>query len=627
MSTPADWGNLEIGNASRGDGLMPYRLGRFDLTHGTFALEDVSDDLYRAFIGGAGLAAALLYPVLTFDLDPLSAAAPLFLATGPLTGTKGPAVGRFTICGKSPATGLWAESNIGGYAGPELRAAGMDGLWITGKAERPIYIWVTEGSIEIRPADHLWGITDTYETQSVIKDELDQKSARVLTIGLAGENQLPYALILSDHGRVAGRTGLGAVMGSKNLKAIAVRGSNPIPIYSPNRFDPLRGRVNRELRVDLVSTGLRDFGTSSASDIFDYFGMMPKRHFSRGTLEGTEKVSGATVSETLLSGVSTCHGCVIACGRKVKLKDGVERKGPEYETTIGFGPNLGLTDLETITLMGERCDRLGMDVISFATTLAMTFRLYQEGILRDEDTGGAALVWGEAQVIFEMIEATAKREGFGAQLALGSTRLAAELEVPDFAVGVKGLELPYHDPRGASGVGLVYATSPRGACHNQSPYYLVEIGQTMESIGVEMLSRQDIEKKPANVALHQNWISLLNGLIMCLLASVPADDTVDLLNSATGWGLTVAEAITAGERVWNLKRVINQRLGADRSADRLPAQVLRPLEDGGAAGIVPSIDAMLESYYEARGWDPQSGSPTAATYNRLGLDKFFPVKE
>lgn len=604
---------------------MTYRLGRFDLTHATFALEDVSDDLYRAFIGGAGLAAALLYPVLTFDLDPLSAAAPLFLATGPLTGTKGPAVGRFTICGKSPATGLWAESNIGGYAGPELRAAGLDGLWITGKAERPVYLWVNDGSIEIRSAEHLWGLADTFETQAVIKAELDQKGAKVLSIGLAGENQLPFALILSDHGRVAGRTGMGAVMGSKNLKAIAVRGSNPIPIHSPETFGPLRGRVNRELRLDLVSTGLRDFGTSSASDILDYFGMMPKRHFSKGTMEGTERVSGPTVSETILSGVSTCHGCVIACGRKVKLKDGVERKGPEYETTIGFGPNLGITDLEAITLMGERCDQLGMDSISFATTLAMAFQLYQEGKLREEDTGGAALVWGDSQVIFQMIEATAKREGFGAQLALGSKKLAEELNEPEFAVEVKGLELPYHDPRGASGVGLVYATSPRGACHNQSHYYLVEIGQTIESIGVEMLPRQDVDHKAANVARHQNWVSLLNGLILCLLANVPASDIVALLNSATGWELTVEEALTAGERIWNLKRIINQRLGADRSSDRLPVHVLRPLDDGGAAGVVPPIDAMLSSYYDARGWDIQSGFPTSATYQRLGLDQFFPV--
>jgi aldehyde:ferredoxin oxidoreductase len=601
---------------------MKYRLGRFDLTRGILDSIDVPEDLYRDFIGGSGIAAALLHPNLNEDLDPLEPDAPLILSTGPLTGTKGPSVGRFTICGKSPATGIWGESNIGGYAGPELRAAGFDGLWITGRADTPVYLWVSDDSIEMRSANQLWGVTDTYETQSAIRTELAQQSARVLTIGLAGENQLPFALILCDHGRVAGRTGMGTIMGSKNLKAIAIRGTKPIPISTPELFSNLRSQVNRELRVDLVSEGLRDFGTASASDIFDYFGMMPKNFYSSGMLEGTDQVSGPTLTETLLSGISTCHGCVIACGRKVKLIDGIERKGAEFETTIGFGPNLGLTDLEEITLMGERCDRLGMDTISFTNTLGMTFYLFQEGLLTEADTGGEALHWGDTQLIFRMIEATPRREGFGAQIALGARRLAEELNVVEYSVDVKGLEIPYHDPRGAYGVGLVYATSPRGACHNQSHYYLVEIGQTMESIGVEMLARQEFEHKPVNVARHQDWSSLLNSLVMCILANVPAPDTINLLNHATDWDYTLEEAIAAGERIWNLKRMVNHNLGVAYNEDRLPAHLMRPLGEGGAAGFVPPIKEMLEKYYEARGWDPSSGLPTKSTTARLGLDTY-----
>jgi aldehyde:ferredoxin oxidoreductase len=600
---------------------MKYRLGKFDLSQGTLETVPVPDDFYRDFIGGSGIAAALLYSVVSDELDPFAPEAPILLSTGPLTGTRGPSVGRFTICGKSPATGLWGESNIGGHAGPELRAAGFDGLWITGRADSPVYLWVSDDSIEIRPADHLWGVTDTYETQSAIQSELAQKNARVLTIGLAGENQLPFALILSDHGRVAGRTGMGAVMGSKKLKAIAIRGTKPIPIAHAARFNPLRSKTNRELRVDLVSEGLRDFGTASASDIFDYFGMMPKKYFSSGVLDGTEKLSGPTMNETLLSGVSTCHGCIIACGRKVKLEDGVERKGPEYETTIGFGPNLGLTDLEAITLMGERCDRLGMDTISFTNTLAMTCLLYQEGVLDKSDTGGEALAWGDSPLVLRMIESTARREGFGARLALGARKLAEEIGRAEYSADVKGLELPYHDPRGAYGVGLVYATSPRGACHNQSHYYLVEIGQTMESIGVEMLSRQEFERKPANVARHQDWISLLNSLVLCILANVPVSDTVNLMNHATGWDYTVDQAILAGERIWNAKRMINHRMGATRQDDNLPAHVLTPLSDGGATGNVVPIEEMIVAYYEARGWDPSTGLPTRKTLSRVGLDK------
>jgi aldehyde:ferredoxin oxidoreductase len=602
---------------------MKYRLGKFDLSQGTLEEVPVPDNLYRDFIGGSGIGAALLYPILRKDLDPYTSVAPLLLSTGPLTGTRGPSVGRFTLCGKSPSTGLWGESNIGGQAGPELRAAGFDGLWITGRADAPVYLWICDGSVEMRSADYLWGVTDTYETQSAIRSEMAQSNARVLAIGIAGENKIPFGLILCDHGRVAGRTGMGALMGAKNLKAIAIRGTNPIPIKHPTLFDPLRSKTNRELRVDLVSEGLRDFGTASASDIFDYFGMMPKKYFSRGTLDGTEKVSGPTLSETLLSGVSTCHGCVIACGRKVKLDNGKERKGPEYETTIGFGPNLGLTDLDAITLMGERCDQLGMDTISFSNTFAMSCLLFQEGVLTKADTGGEVLNWGDSSLILRMIDATARKEGFGALLALGAKALAEEIGAPEYSADVKGLELPYHDPRGAYGVGLVYATSPRGACHNQGHYYLVEFGQTIESIGVEMLSRQEFERKPVNVARHQDWTSLLNSLVMCILANVPVSDTVSLMNHATGWDYTLEEALLAGERIWNLKRMVNHRLGATREDDRLPAKLMKPLGDGGAAGYVVPLEEMLTAYYEARGWDFSTGIPNRNTISRLGLDQYL----
>jgi aldehyde:ferredoxin oxidoreductase len=607
----------------RGNGKMTYRLVKYDLTDNVLEEVKVAEDLYRDFVGGAGLSAVLLYPILTSSLDPLGIEAPLLLATGPLTGTKGPAVGRFTICGKSPATGIWGESNIGGFAGPELRSAGFNGLWITGRATSPVYLWVTEGRIEIRSAGHLWGRTDTYETQDAIKQELGEPSAKVLTIGLAGENLLPFSVILSDHGRVAGRTGMGAIMGSKQIKAIAIRGKSAIPLHSTDEFTSLRSKVNRELRADMVSKGFKDFGTASASDIFDFFGMMPKKYFSSGTLEGTEKVSGPSLSETILSGVSTCHGCVIACGRKVKLRDGIERKGPEYETTVGFGPNLGITDLDAITRMGERCDQLGMDIISLSNTIGLCCLLYQEGKLRETDTGGEAFLWGDSDVVFHMIEATARREGFGAEIAKGAATLATQFGAAGSAAVVRGLEMPFHDPRGATGVALVYATSPRGACHNQSQYYLVEIGQTIEEIGVDLLDRQDVERKSRNVALHQSWVSVLNSLVMCIFANVPPHETTEFLNLSTGWDYSVDELMLTGERIWNIKRLINHRLGVQGSSDRLPEHVCNPLEDGGASGIVPPIDGLLARYYEVRGWDSETGEPTQQTISKLGLDRYL----
>jgi aldehyde:ferredoxin oxidoreductase len=348
--------------------------------------------------------------------------------------------------------------------------------------------------------------------------------------------------------------------------------------------------------------------------------MMPKRYFSSGTLDGTEKVSGPSLSETILSGVSTCHGCVIACGRKVKLGDGIERKGPEYETTIGFGPNLGITDLDAITRMGERCDRLGMDTISLSNTLGLCSYLYQEGQLRETDTGGEAFLWGDTDVVFRMIEVTARREGFGAEIAKGASALAAQFGAAESAAAVKGLEIPFHDPRGSTGVALVYATSPRGACHNQSPYFLVEIGQTIEEIGVDLLEHQDVERKPDYVALHQNWVSVLNSLVMCFFANVPTNETTELLNFATGWDYSVEELMLTGERIWNIKRLINLRLGMQGGSDRLPQHVCNPLEEGGASGIVPPLDELLERYYEVRGWDSLTGVPSQQTLSRLGLD-------
>jgi aldehyde:ferredoxin oxidoreductase len=322
-----------------------FRVLNIDLSSGTSKLELIPADDMRAFLGGPNLGARMLYPHLTQDLDPLSPEAPLLFLTGPLTGTTGPAVGRYVVCAKSPATQLWGESNVGGHFGPELRQAGYDGLMITGASDEPVYLNIREGEIEIRPAGHLWGKCDTYETQEKIKDELDDRLIRVACIGLAGENLLPIAGILCDHGRAAGRTGMGAVMGSKRLKAVAVRGNEPIPVTRIKEFKRVRREANIALGDDNFSRAAREVGSAGIMDYMHYLGEMPARYFTMATYLGVLKVSGTIVAETILSRVSTCHGCVIACGRVVKLSDGINRKGPEYETTVGFGPNLGIDDM------------------------------------------------------------------------------------------------------------------------------------------------------------------------------------------------------------------------------------------------------------------------------------------
>ena len=597
-----------------------FRSLTIDLTTGSNFIGTINNDVIQKYLGGSGLGAYLLYSELSADLDPLSPEAPLAFVTGPLTGTSGPAVARSVICGKSPSTGIWAESNIGGFFGTELRKAGVDILIVRGRAANPVYVCIQDGHVELRPARHIWGVADTYQTQEIIKDELGQPATRVACIGIAGEQQIPFALILCDHGRVAGRTGLGAVMGSKNLKAIAVRGRGSLHLDNPKGYAAIRTRVNRELKDDLVSASMRDFGTSTSSDLFDYFGLMPKKNFSSGVLDGTENVSGSELAETILCGISACHGCVIACGRKVKLLDGIERKGPEFETTVGFGPNLGITDLSFITRMGDFCDRYGMDTISLSNTIGLIFYLFEEGLINTNDTGGDEFLWGDKAVVEKLVHQTVLREGLGAIIAKGARALGEHFDSPVSAVEVKGLEVPYHEPRGASGMSLVYATSPRGACHNQGPYYLVEIGQTIEEIGVEFFKRQAGAEKVANIIRHQNWTSVINALVMCIFANVPPSDTCELIQFATGYEYTLDDLLLLGERSWNLRRMINLRISPTGIDDTLPERFKIPLTEGGAAGYTPPFGKMLVTYYEERGWDSDTGNPTANKLRELGLD-------
>ena len=572
------------------------------------------------FLGGASLAARLLYDSLTPELDALSPDAPLLFINGPLTGTAGPTTGRFVICGKGPATGLWAESHIGGFWGPELRFAGYDGLWITGRALEPVYLWIDEGRLEVRKGAHLWG-KDTYETQTLIKEEVGRKNARVATIGQAGERRVWFAGIFCDHGRTAGRTGLGAVMGAKNLKAVAVHGKKgTLPLARSGVYSGIRSAANRALKQDNQSQVLHELGTASAANFFEYMGSMPSKYYHQGNFGKVDEVSGAKISESILSGTSACHACVIACGRVVTLDDGALRKGPEYETIISFGPNLLVDDLAAITRLGELCDRYGMDSISMGNTIGLAFHLYELGAITSKDAGGLALNWGDVEIVERLIHLTAQRESIGEVLAHGSRFLGRYFGKEEEAVQVNGLEVAYHDPRGVSGMALSYATSPRGACHNQSDYFIVDMGTINEEAGIKYISRHAGAEKAANVARHQDWRTVYNSLVMCIFANVSPQVQVDLINAACGLDWDVDEMLRCGERGWNLKRAINHRLGLTRQNDKLPNAFLKPLKEGGLEGYVVPFEEMLEAYYTARGWDPGTGRPTVGKLESLGLE-------
>jgi aldehyde:ferredoxin oxidoreductase len=593
---------------------------KLDLTTGKREEYVVPREWEKDFLGGASLAARILYSSLTRELDPLSPEAPLLFMMGPLTGTSGPTTGRFVVCGKGPATGLWAESNIGGFWGPELRAAGYDGLWITGRAKGPVYLWLNGSHLEVRSAAHLWG-QNTYTTQEKIKDEVAERSTRVCVIGPAGERGVLFASIMCDHGRMAGRTGLGAVMGAKNLKAIAVRGTNPIPLFDLAKYALLRSESNRALKQDNEAKVLRELGTSGAANYAEYIGALPAKYYSRGSFENVDNISGARMTETILTARSACQGCVIACGRVVKLGDRAKRKGPEYETIAGFGPNLLNDNLESIVDLGELCDRYGMDTISTSNIVGLAFHLFEEGIITEQDTGGIVLKWGDVDVIEQLVNLIGRREGLGDIMAKGSRRFAACFHAEEEAVQVNGLEAAYHDPRGVSGMAISYATSPRGACHNQSDYFFVDWGHTHEDLGITYFDRHDQAEKSANVARHQDWRTVFNSIVMCIFANTDPELQVKLINAACGLDWTLEDMMRCGERGWNLKRVINNRMGLTRANDKLPKAMLEPFPDGGSAGYAPDIETMLTAYYQHRGWDPETGKPTRETLSRLGLDE------
>lgn len=590
-----------------------------NLSSGKFDEFQIPMDWKRDYLGGASLAARMLYQYLIPELDPLSPDAPLLFLNGPLSGTSGPAVGRFVVCARSPATGLWGESNCGGFWGPELRKAGYDGILISGKSNEPVLLTVVDGRVELQKASHLWG-QDPYATIEMVESELSLGKVRVAAIGPAGETLAPMAVIMCDHGRVAGRTGMGAVMGSKNLKAIAVKGSGTVPVFNPDSYNRIRSKANRTLRQDNMTRVVHELGSASASDYFDYLGSMPKKGFTAGEMEGADQVSGSTLAETILVGVSACHACVIACGRVVQIEDGKKQKGPEYETLVGFGPNLWLKDAVFVTRMNELCDRYGLDIISLSNTIGLAITLFEKGAITIQDTDGLDLVWGDAEQVEKLVHLAGSQDGFGKYLAQGARALGKRFDAEEEAVQVNGLEVAYHDPRGVSGMALVYATSPRGACHNQSDYFLVDIGQVETEIGLEFFDRHAGAEKAANVAKHQDWRTVFNSLVICFFSNLPPQTVVDLINSATENEFSIAGMMEAGERGWNLKRAINNRLGLTRINDKLPKPLLQPLQDGGAAGYKLDFVAMLEAYYQARSWDPETGFPTRKKLVSLGLD-------
>lgn len=589
----------------------------------------IDDAVMKKHIGGSCLAAKLYLDRYTIDLDPLAPESPLMIMTGPLVGSGFPGSSRFTISAKSPQTDIWGESACGGTFSPDLKRAGYEGIVIDGKASSPVYVSITDDSVQILDAAHLWG-RDIYEVTDILKEK--DKSFRVLAIGQAGENLVKIAAIGNDKGHFSGRTGLGAVMGSKYLKAIIVKGSKKVYKADEEKFKHFLKEAMQEAKDSFIADGLHQMGSDSNMDLGMVSGDIPIKNWTVGqdfTL--SSNLSGPTMKEKYLTRAHACSNCPVACKRVVKVEEGPfktdEGPGPEYETCASFGTMMMNPDLTAVIKANELCNKYGMDTISCGSAIAMTMELFDKGTLTKEDLDGLDLSWGNMDSVMILIKKIALREGFGDVLAEGSVKAAGKIgkDAIDAVVAVKGLEAPMHDPRGFHGMGLAYMMSNRGACHLQHAVLATEQGMVYWSQLFDM--KEDYVGttsigKAALVYNSENYGILGNSLSIChyLVYILKPETILGAFNAITGWNLNFGDLLKAGMRDWTLKRGFNNLLGITIKDDKLPKKLLTALGEGGAAGSVPDVELLLKEYYALRGLD-ERGYPKREILVDLGLDE------
>jgi aldehyde:ferredoxin oxidoreductase len=611
---------------------MPGFEGRIldiDLSTGAVGESAADKNDLRGLIGGAGLAAKLFLDRVAPDVDPLSPDNVLFLMTGPLTGMALPGAGRLAAGFKSPLTNIWGEANCGGNFGPELRFAGYDGLSVKGASDKPVYILIDDGRVEIKDASDLWG-KDSYDTTDAIKErEGGTKKVRVLAIGQAGENLVKYASILNDKEAILGRCGGGAVMGSKKLKAIAVRGSGKVEPAKPAEFDEVRKQVQEKVNEHVATLFLREHGTNGGMMVQATTGDLPGKNWSQGdNMPVAMQIEGMTMTATYLVKGQACHRCPVACKRIVAVKEGPhqvdEGPGPEFEAAASFGTLLMVSDLAGIIKANDVCNRYGLDVISCGSAMGFAIDCFENGVIDAKDTDGIEMKWGDIDAVLKMVDKVSRREGFGDVLADGVKRAAQKIgkNAQEYAIEVKGLEAPMHDPRAGHGLGLSYATSIRGACHLMSLDVQAEIGAfTSPEIGLPGgYDARSSEGKAEMTMICENVAMVLNGAIMCYftMLAMSMGDLLEMLKVTTGYDYDLKELMECGERNWMLKRGLGCLMGATAADDRLPKRLLTALPDGPAAGSVPNMDLMLKEYYQLRPLDAE-GRPDREKLRSLGL--------
>ncbi|MCW4038165.1 MAG: aldehyde ferredoxin oxidoreductase family protein [Candidatus Bathyarchaeota archaeon] len=612
-------------------------LLRVNLSDGAVKRERLQEDTLQTYLGGKCLGAKILYEELEPGIDPLGPENKLVFAAGPLTGAPFAGHSRYVVMGKSPLTGGWGESHAAGFFGPELKYAGYDAIVIEGRAEKPVYLWIRDGVAELRDATGLWGLV-TGDVQAAIRRAVGDEKTRVASIGPGGENLVKYASIMSDLYCAAGRCGMGTIMGSKRLKAVAVRGPPKVPIADEEAFTGLL-KTTAESAMTGWGTGMFEHGTGGDLAGLHYSGRLPTKAFLKGTFDGSEKITGQTLTQTILKDRATCPDCPDFHYRIVETSGRYTTNpmygGPEYETLASFGSLCLNDDLEAIAKANELCNKYSLDTIATGVTLAFAMECYEKGVITTKDTDGIDLSWGNGDAIIAMIPKIAMREGLGDVLAEGVKRAAETLggESATWALHVKGAELPMHEPRGKKGVGLTYATSDRGASHLQVYHddaFESEANAAPE-IGIDssLIPQSRTETGPRKVKLvkiSEDLMALYNSLVICRFvfypAGVPLQTLTGLFKSVTGWDASPMELLRVGERSFNLTRAFNAREGFTREDDALPQRVRAPLPDGALKGeAYPQqvLDEMLDLYYDNRGWDRKRGWPARKKLNELDL--------
>jgi aldehyde:ferredoxin oxidoreductase len=610
------------------------KMLRVNLTTGEVKVEPLNMQWADEYLGQRGLATKYFVEEVDPKVDPLSPANKMIFTTGPLTGTMASTGGRYSVVTKGPLTGAIACSNSGGYFGAELKFAGWDQIIVEGKSAKPVYLLIQDEKVELRDASHLWGKT-VWHTEEQIKKENQDPMIRVSTIGRAGENGVLFACIVNDLHRAAGRSGVGTVMGSKNLKAIAVRGTKGTSnIANPKEFMKVTAEKKKVLADNAVTgQGLPTYGTQVLMNVINEVGAMPTRNHRDVQFEGSSKISAEamrtkrpTDGKTHLVTNQACFGCTIACGRISKIDEthfSVSNKpeywgasgGLEYESAWSLGSSNGVDDLEAAQYANMICNEDGMDPISFGATISAVMEMYELGVLTKEQIGIEA-PFGSAKALCELAEMTAQSRGFGKEIGMGSKRLCAKYGRPELSMSVKGQEFPAYDSRGIQGMGLTYATSNRGACHLRS--YTV----ASEILGIPVKTDPlTTEGKPELVKAFQDATAVFDSSGLCVFTSFAwtlADIQPQIQAACEGdWSMEKCNLV--GERIWNMEKLFNLQAGLSKKDDDLPPRLkTEPAKTGPAKGLVNGIDKMLPEYYQIRGWDTE-GVPKAETKARLGL--------